>query len=144
MKSTSVPCVEVEMMTPEELRKLDEKILSLIRGGKADTLPMLLPLLCDYTVVTEKRVRVAVWWLLETGRLWSIAGRLRVPNRFGEFCMGTEKPGLRPSDLTFVAEALGRLQDSDNARSVLIRLLGHEAALVREGAIYGLSHHLND
>lgn len=49
---------------------------------------------------------------------------------------------LRPSDLTFAAEALGRVS-SGHAKHALLELLDHAAALVREGAIYGLAHHLD-
>lgn len=51
---------------------------------------------------------------------------------------------LRPADLTFAAEALGRSSDSALVRSTLVDLLCHESAVVREGAIYGLSNHLDD
>jgi hypothetical protein len=45
--------------------------------------------------------------------------------------------GLRPSQLTFAAEWLGRSGDP-RARLVLLGLLRHVSPLVREGAIYGL------
>jgi hypothetical protein len=51
---------------------------------------------------------------------------------------------LDPERLTFAAEALGMgWEDPKVSRVVtdaLIRLLNHEAAIVREGAIYGLEH----
>lgn len=46
---------------------------------------------------------------------------------------------LQPSELTLAAEALGRIA-SPEAETVLTRLLDHPSAVVREGAIYGLSH----
>lgn len=51
---------------------------------------------------------------------------------------------LRPGDLTFAAEILGRSADSQLVRSVLVPLLQHAEAVVREGAIYGLTRHLDD
>jgi hypothetical protein len=51
---------------------------------------------------------------------------------------------LTPPDLTFAAEALGDVQDSNLVVPVLLQLLDHASSLVREGAVYGLSHHLND
>ena len=48
------------------------------------------------------------------------------------------------SELTFAAEAVGMLSDSEAVRAALMPLLGHSIALVREGAIYGLARHLND
>lgn len=50
---------------------------------------------------------------------------------------------LRPSDLTFAAEAAGQISDSEMVRAPLLALLNHEAALVREGAVYGLARHLS-
>lgn len=51
---------------------------------------------------------------------------------------------MRPADLTFAAEAAGRIEDSEAVRRSLVRLLDHVDAIVREGAIYGLIGHLND
>jgi HEAT repeat protein len=45
---------------------------------------------------------------------------------------------LADSDLTFAAEELGA-HDSPRVRAVLLRLLEHPSAVVREGAIYGLA-----
>lgn len=42
---------------------------------------------------------------------------------------------IKPSDLTFCAEHLGKCQKS---LPVLLKLLKHESPVVREGAIYGL------
>ena len=50
---------------------------------------------------------------------------------------------LKPTDLTFAAEIVGRLRDGERVRSVLIPLLQHRAAVVREGAIYGLANHID-
>ncbi len=50
---------------------------------------------------------------------------------------------LRPSDLTFAAEALGEVHSSP-AKEALLRLLQNDAALVREGAVYGLADHLDE
>jgi hypothetical protein len=51
---------------------------------------------------------------------------------------------LDPARLTFAAEALGvGWEDPKTSRVVtdaLIKLLNHEAAIVREGAVYGLEH----
>lgn len=54
-----------------------------------------------------------------------------------------ENDRLEPSDLTFAAEALGRSSISDLVRRTLVPLLGHDSAVVREGAIYGLQRHIN-
>lgn len=51
---------------------------------------------------------------------------------------------LHPSDLTFAAEILGRCADSVLVRAALLPLLQHEAAVVREGAVYGLAKHRNE
>jgi HEAT repeat protein len=51
---------------------------------------------------------------------------------------------LRPSQLTFAAEAVGLLSDSKAVRRVLVPLLGHPEAVVREGAIYGIANHLDE
>lgn len=50
---------------------------------------------------------------------------------------------LEPADLTFVAEIVGRLDDHDRVRAVLVPLLSHTAAVVREGTIYGLTRHID-
>jgi hypothetical protein len=50
---------------------------------------------------------------------------------------------LRPSKLTFAAEAAGLILDSHLVRDALMPLLRHTSPVVREGAIYGLSDHLN-
>lgn len=50
---------------------------------------------------------------------------------------------LRPSDLTFAAEILGRDVRSATAQRTLLSLLEHPAPLVREGAIYGIFHYLD-
>jgi HEAT repeats len=39
---------------------------------------------------------------------------------------------------------VGLLTDSVVVRETLLPLLRHESAVVREGVIYGISHHLND
>lgn len=51
---------------------------------------------------------------------------------------------LRPADLTFAAEALGRSPDAQLVQRTLLPLLRHPSPLVREGAIYGLAHCLDD
>jgi hypothetical protein len=51
---------------------------------------------------------------------------------------------LRPSKLTFAAEAAGLIENSGPVREALVPLLQHESPVVREGAIYGLSNHLNN
>ena len=48
-------------------------------------------------------------------------------------------PNLEVHDLTFAAEWLGRSKHH-RAAEVLIPLLKHPAAVVREGAVYGLSN----
>lgn len=51
---------------------------------------------------------------------------------------------LRPSQLTFAAEIAGSISDTTVVVPALLELLKHPSALVREGAIYGLSQHLSD
>ena len=51
-----------------------------------------------------------------------------------------ESGSLEPADLTFAAEAAGRSPGEIVVES-LLRLLSHSAAIVREGAAYGLSRH---
>jgi HEAT repeat protein len=46
--------------------------------------------------------------------------------------------------LTFGAEIAGRFINTNDTRDVLIVLLSHGDPVVREGAIYGLVHHLDD
>ncbi|HSN97755.1 MAG TPA: HEAT repeat domain-containing protein [Candidatus Nanopelagicales bacterium] len=50
---------------------------------------------------------------------------------------------LEHADLTFAAEIAGRLRDEGAVQRALLPLLSHPEAVVREGAIYGLSRHLN-
>lgn len=50
---------------------------------------------------------------------------------------------LTPPTLTFAAEISGRIADSQGVRLVLVPLLDHPHALVREGAIYGLLEHVD-
>jgi hypothetical protein len=51
---------------------------------------------------------------------------------------------LSPPALTFAAEIVGRTSDGQAVRAILLPLLEHESALVREGAIYGLRDHADD
>ena len=51
---------------------------------------------------------------------------------------------LRPTDLTFAAEIAGRIRDGQQVRKALLPLLRHTHPVVREGAIYGLAHHLDE
>ncbi len=50
---------------------------------------------------------------------------------------------LAVADLTFAAEVAGRVADGDRVRGALVPLLEHASAVVREGALYGLAHHLD-
>lgn len=50
---------------------------------------------------------------------------------------------LPPEDLTFAVEIAGRLLE-DIAVPSLLKMLIHESAVVREGAIYGLGHHRSE
>jgi hypothetical protein len=54
-----------------------------------------------------------------------------------------ESQMLRGGDLTFAAEILGRASETDGAvvRRALLPLLAHPEAVVREGAVYGLTRH---
>lgn len=51
---------------------------------------------------------------------------------------------LRPSNLTFALEAVGNFRDSGIVRRLLLPHLNDPSALVREGAIYGLTNHLDE
>lgn len=46
-------------------------------------------------------------------------------------------------DLTYAAESAGRVEDPSIVVPTLLNLLDHSNAVVREGAIYGLSMHLD-
>lgn len=50
---------------------------------------------------------------------------------------------LKTADLTFAAEYMGQAHNSPLVRSVLLPLLEHPNAVVREGAIYGIRRHSN-
>jgi hypothetical protein len=50
---------------------------------------------------------------------------------------------LAPGDLSFAAEILGRASDSRLVRKAIEPLLQHPEAVVREGAIYGITRHLD-
>lgn len=54
------------------------------------------------------------------------------------------KEHLAEHDLTFAAEALGSLADVSTAMKLLTGLARHSSAVVREGAVYGLSRHLSN
>jgi len=51
---------------------------------------------------------------------------------------------LDAAQLTFAAEEAGHLEDHDAARQVLLKLLNHPEAVVREGACYGLQRHIDN
>ena len=53
-------------------------------------------------------------------------------------------PDLEPPDMTFAAEVAGRIGDSDAVRRAVLPLLEHPMPYVREGAIYGLSSHMDE
>ncbi|TKC97114.1 HEAT repeat domain-containing protein [Polyangium fumosum] len=55
-----------------------------------------------------------------------------------------EHGNLEPADLTFAAEIAGRTVEGSSIRRVLLKLLEHPKAVVREGAIYGLGAHLDE
>lgn len=48
---------------------------------------------------------------------------------------------LKPSMLTYAAEIAGRNLPTHQVAPLLIKLLSHESAVVREGAVYGLEEH---
>lgn len=50
---------------------------------------------------------------------------------------------LEAADLTFAAEIVGDVHDHSAVLSILLPLLEHDEAVVREGAVYGLSKHLD-
>ena len=47
-----------------------------------------------------------------------------------------------PVDLTFAAEELGCADHGEEARTLLLELVAHKSPLVREGAVYGLTCHV--
>lgn len=49
-----------------------------------------------------------------------------------------------PLTLTFAAEVAGERLPSSKVRPLLLALLHHDSAVVREGAIYGLAHCLDE
>ena len=51
---------------------------------------------------------------------------------------------LEPYELTYAAEEVGNIANSDIVRATLIPLLSHFSAVVREGAVFGLYNHLNE
>ena len=55
-----------------------------------------------------------------------------------ELVLWINKGNLRPSQLTFAAEALANASDPFLVVPCLLRLLDHSSSLVREGAVYGL------
>jgi hypothetical protein len=54
-----------------------------------------------------------------------------------------QRGALRDADLTFAVETVGRVRDSRVVRRVLLPLLHHPSAVVREGVIYGITNHLD-
>ncbi len=62
----------------------------------------------------------------------------------GDLQLGSVAVGrkLTNAELSFAAEAAGRIEDPDLAVTALLALLSHPAAPVREGAIYGIQRHL--
>lgn len=81
-----------------------------------------------------------------------VASRFPAPNMNEFDKMADEDPerlvewitcgALRPGNLTHAAEALGSVPDAELVVGVLIGLTTHLSPMVREGAIYGLEHHL--
>lgn len=54
-----------------------------------------------------------------------------------------EEENLQSSQLTFAAEHMGAHSNSGKVKKVLFPLLSHPDPIVREGAIFGLSNHLD-
>jgi len=54
-----------------------------------------------------------------------------------------EEENLQSSHLTFAAEHLGAHPNSGKVKKILFPLLLHPDSIVREGAIFGLSSHLD-
>lgn len=50
---------------------------------------------------------------------------------------------LPSHELTYVAEALGKMEPTSTAIALLDQLVTHDSATVREGVVYGLSRHRN-
>lgn len=54
-----------------------------------------------------------------------------------------EEESLEASTLTFAAEYMGNCEDTKLVKKTLFPLLAHKEAVVREGAVYGLTNHLD-
>lgn len=100
-----------------------------------------------------RRVVAPPFDLLEAPLAYAVAERWREPCEAAFEFIVERRPeqlaelivsgALGPADLTFAAEILGRCSDGPLVRQVLVPLLHAQEAVVREGAIYGLSPHLD-
>jgi len=87
---------------------------------------------------------IASPWLQSLTRQYSEAEFERLAQEEPSELLQILKTGvLLSADLTFAAEAAGRIPDSDRVKKALLPLLKHPSAVVREGAIYGLARHLD-
>lgn len=61
----------------------------------------------------------------------------------GKVAKWLENNRIDPAVLTFLAEKVGQMSNHRKIIQGLMSASHHESVLVREGAIYGLSHHVN-
>jgi HEAT repeat protein len=54
-----------------------------------------------------------------------------------------KRTDLDPVELTWAAERVNQIEDSDAARAALLPLLTHPEAIVRQGAVFGLHRHVD-
>lgn len=74
--------------------------------------------------------------------VWSEASFERLARENPEQLIGIIETGkLAPALLTYAAEIAGKALPSSKVAPILLKLLAHESAVVREGAIYGLAGH---
>ena len=116
----------------KQLSQKERELVEALRSGRAITPPFdLLPpgLAAD----------ISARWSLPCEAAFEYLAA-RAPNAL--LCLIIEGQ-MDAADLTFAAEIAGRLRNSLEVVRALRPLLNHPAAVVREGAIYGLANHLD-
>jgi HEAT repeat protein len=84
---------------------------------------------------TSESFRARVIWSRPCEEMFEYLAENEPEKLLAELASGA----LPPSALTFAAEWAGRIRTQD-AAPILIGLLAHPSPLVREGAVYGLEH----
>jgi hypothetical protein len=140
MSSTLKISAEVPLFTdfPQALSEDARKLMQLEeRSRRGETVRMAPP---PFDELSEgARAAVSRWNRPCEGAFELLA--LRFPRDLAKLIQNNR---LKPSDLTFAAEALGRSNIGLLVRPVLQPLLSHFSAVVREGAIYGLQRHMDE